>query len=152
MKNLFKNRISVCNFICAVLMLILLVLQFSPFWYHTEGSTSIQGYVWFPTDNTAVDSIMKENVSSDFQVGDIIGMPIAVLLLGAAGVVCCIWKNTNILVTLLPIGCGLVGMFGYLGNAAFRLGANWGLHLIVCIAMVAVGTFAFVKEILAQKK
>jgi len=61
MSKFFSNRTSACNLICALLMIILLVLHFAPFWtYGENGETaSIQGYVWFPTDHGALEKYIQ---------------------------------------------------------------------------------------------
>lgn len=137
---------KVMNIACAVLALVLLVMQFTPFWYMGEETepVSIGGYVWLPSDHGEVTSYLQEQVSSDFKINDIIAMPILVLLLGAATIVVCIWQMNNPLVGLLPIACGLSGVWGFLAKAAFRLGSTWGMQLALCIGLIALGAAALV--------
>ena len=142
------------NIACAALALVLLVMQFTPFW-HMGGETepvSIGGYVWLPSDHGEVTSYLQEQVSSDFKVNDVIALPILVLLLGAATIVLCLWKMDNPLVGLLPASCGLAGVWGFLFNAAFRLGSTWGIQLVLCIALVALGAVALVKGLKKESK
>ncbi len=131
---------TICNGICVFLSLLLLILQFSPFWQTEEGAVSIQGYVWFPTNHTALQGVLREATGNgDFSVNDILAMPILVLLTGVAGMGICLWQRQKPLALLLPTFCGLAGVWGYLTNPVMRLGANWGLHLTVCIALAVVG-------------
>lgn len=130
-----KSRIF--NIISIVLMGALLVLHFMPFWSYDGMSTSIQSYVWFPTDHAALETYIAGQVGGEYSINSIILMPIIVLVTTVAGMILNIMFNDNLFVSLVPLGCGLVGVWGYLSKAAFRLGGNWSLHLIVCIAMVA---------------
>ena len=142
------------NIACAVIALVLLVMQFTPFWHMGEGTepVSIGGYVWSPSDHGEVTSYLQEQVSSDFKVNDVIAMPILVLLLSVATMVVCIWKMDNPLATLLPIACGLVGVWGFLARAAFRLGSTWGFQLVLCIALIALGAVALVTGLKKESK
>lgn len=131
------KKSKICNIICIVLMAVLFILHFMPFWSYDGTSTSIQTYVWFPTDNTALESYIAGQVGGDYSINSIILMPIIVLVTTVAGIILSISMPDNLFISLLPLGCGLVGIWGYLSKPAFQLGTNWVLHLIVCIAMVA---------------
>lgn len=156
MSKYISNRTSICNIVCAVLMVILLVLQFMPFWTYGEEeamTSSIQGYIWFPTEKGDLENYLQAQTSPEFTINDILVMPIVVLVAGAVGVVLCLIKPDNMLVSLLPAACGLVGIWGYLSKAAFRLGANWQLHLVLCIAILAAAAISLLsglKEIKAN--
>ena len=134
------NKTVVWNVLGAVLMAILLVMQFTPFWQYGEAgeSCSISSYVWFPNDNGDVESWLEGQIE-DFSINDVILVPILVLLLGFLGVVICLLKRDARMAALLPTACGAVGTIGYLGNAALKLGNNWGFHLLLCIAIAAAG-------------
>ena len=154
MKTGSMKLTKIMNIACAVLALVLLVMQFTPFWY-MGGETepvSIGGYVWFPSDHGEVTSYLQEQVSSDFKVIDVIAMPILVLLLGAATIVLCVWKMSSPLVSLLPMACGLAGVWGFLAKAAFRLGATWGWQLALCLALIALGASALVMGLKKKTK
>ncbi|MGN0762601.1 MAG: hypothetical protein ACI4MK_04395 [Aristaeellaceae bacterium] len=145
---------KVMNIACAVLALVLLVMQFTPFWYMGEETepVSIGGYIWFPSDHGEVTSYLQEQVSSDFKINDVIGMPILVLLLSVATIVVCIWKMNNPLAGLLPIACGLSGVWGFLAKAAFRLGSTWGFQFTLCIGLIALGAAALVVGLKKEAK
>lgn len=130
-----KSRIF--NIICIVLMGVLLVLHFMPFWSYDGMSTSIQSYIWFPTDHAALESYLSGQVGGEYSINSILLMPIIVLVTTVVGIILNIAMSDNLFVSLVPLGCGLVGIWGYLSKAAFQLGTNWGLHLAVCVAMAA---------------
>ena len=150
--NMKLTRIM--NIACAVIALALLVMQFTPFWYMGEGTepVSIGGYVWFPSDHGEVTSYLQEQVSGDFKVNDVIAMPILVLLLSVATMVVCVWKMDNPLAVLLPMACGLAGVWGFLAKAAFRLGSTCSFQLVLCIALIALGAVALVSGLKKEAK
>ena len=137
-----KSRI--CNIIGIVLMGALLVLHFRPFWNYDGISTSIQSYVWFPSDHAALESYIAGQVGGEYSINSIVLMPVIVLVATVVGIVLNISMSDNPLVSLVPIGCGIVGIWGYLTKPAFQLGTNWMLHLVVCIAMVAIAAMKMV--------
>lgn len=132
------EKSKICNIMCILLMGVLLVLHFMPFWSYDGMSTSIQSYIWFPADHAPLDAYIAGQVGGEYSINSILLMPIIVLVATVIGIVLCISMSDNILVGLVPLGCGIVGVWGYLTKGAFQLGTNWVLHLVVCIAMIAV--------------
>lgn len=132
------EKSKICNIIGIILMGALLVLHFMPFWSYDGMATSIQSYVWFPTDHAALESYISGQIGGSYSINSIVLMPVIVLVTIVIGIIMCIIMSDNLLVGLLPLGCGLVGIWGYLSKAAFQLGTNWSLHLIICIIMVVV--------------
>ena len=133
----------ICNYICVVLMLVILVFQFLPFWhYSTEEesfATSIQTYIWFPGECRDLDDYLAEQTGNeDIEAGQILGMPILVLVSGAVGIVLCLIKAKSAIVSLLPAICGISGIWGFLSTPAFQLGSNWVVSLVLCIAGLLV--------------
>lgn len=145
----------ICNYICVVLMLVILIFQFMPFWHYTDDEetfdTSIQSYVWFPGEYRELDDYLEEaTANEDYEVGQIIGMPILVLVSGAVGIVLCIIKAKSALVSLLPAICGISGIWGFLAVPAFQLGSNWVVSLVLCIAVLLVSLVSLLS--LAKKE
>ncbi len=138
------DKAKIFNIITIILMGVLLVLHFMPFWSYDGISTSIQSYIWFPTDHAPLESYIAGQVGSDYQINDILLMPILVLLLTVIGIILCIAKSDITFVSLIPLACGLVGVWGYLFQPAFQLGTNWVLHLLVCVAMIATSALSMV--------
>lgn len=128
-----------------MLMLILLVLQFVPFWsYGDAGETaSISSYLWFPTENKALESSLQETLAdSHFSVDAIVLPSILMLLLAAIGLFFCLWKSTSKAVALLPIATGAVGLWDYLAEPVMKLGMGWGWHVAVCAVLILMGACA----------
>ena len=125
------------NLLCAVLCAVLLVLQFVPFWAEGDGQVSIGGYIWFPSDHKTLDSQLSAEIEG-YSINDAVPLAVLLLVLSAVGIVLCILKMNNALSALVPLACGLVGTVGYLIQPAFRMGAGWQLHCLVCVAMAAL--------------
>lgn len=141
-----KNRTKICLFLSALVLAAILVCQFTPYWtYPTEegeASASISNYIWFPTENKAVDSYITGNVSAGYHINQLVVPVILVLLLSAAGLVLCLFKHTNAWTALLPLGCGLAGLYGFLCQEAFKLGTAWSLHVLLYAAAAILGALA----------
>lgn len=142
LKRILNNRTALCNLLCALLMTILLVLQFTPFWQYGEAgeSVSISGYVWFPSDHKALETWLGEQVEG-FNLNSFVGTPILILALSTLGAVLCLIKPDRRWTAVLPIACGAAGTICYLSNAALKLGMGWTWHLLICILLLAIGIF-----------
>lgn len=147
-----KKVTSICNYICAGLMLLLLLLQFTPFWKYGSEKISIQSYVWFPTSHTDLTSYLAEKLGESYAIEQIISMPIWTLVLGVCGLVLCLIWHQKFLCALIPAACGAIGIWGYMTKSAFQLGTNWGLHLAVCVIMLLTAAFAFVINLKELKR
>ncbi len=153
MEKIKSNKAAACMVVSAILMVILLVLQFTPFWHYGEAgeSCSISGYVWFPSDQKALESWLGTQ-AENHDLNSFVGMPILILLLSAVGAVICMIKPDAGAAPLLPAACGLAGIIGYLTTPALKLGAGWAWHLLICIALLALGVYGlmqWVKELRA---
>lgn len=138
------KKSKICNIICIVFMGIILVLQFMPFWNYGGMTTSIQNYIWNPLSHTELGEFIAGHVGADYIIDQIIMMPIIVLFSAVAGIIVCIWKSDNLFTAFLPLLCGGAGIWGYLCKPAFRLGANWGIHLAICIIIFAAAILKIV--------
>jgi len=142
------NRISttqIASFICAALSLMIVILQFTPFWQVDGGAVSIASYIWFPTDNQELTTHLTGVLGDDYTINSIVLMPILQLVLGVGSVVLCLMKSDSPLVALIPAVAGTVGIWGFLSKPAYRLGGNWVFQLIVCIVLtvIALGSFVY---------
>lgn len=140
MEKIRNNKGAMVNVICAVLMAILLVLQFTPFWHYGEAgeNCSIGSYVWFPNDHNDLEKWLGTQAEGH-DLNSFVGMPILILALSALGAVMCFIKPDSGWTALFPTACGVTGMIGYLTNEALKLGVGWIWHLLICIALLALG-------------
>lgn len=139
-----QSQTKLVHYVCAALLLILLVMQFTPFWHYGEAgdvATSISGYIWFPGNHADLTSYLQATISEDFIINDILIFCILMLVLSAVGLVLCAMKPGTLLAALLPTACGLSGVIGFLAEPALRLGSTWGLMFLLCLLMLCGGAY-----------
>lgn len=139
-----NSRTKIVHYVCAALLLVLLVMQFTPFWHIPESgeAVSIGGYIWFPTEHTDLTSYLQETISEDFLVNNVLIPCILMLVLSAFGIVLCVIKAGDLLPSLFPAACGLSGIIGFLAKPALRLGSGWVWMLLISIVLLAGGVYA----------
>ena len=80
------------TYVSVALMGLLLLLHFMPFWSYEGISTSIQTYIWFPSDHAQLETYLASQVGGEFSINSILLMPILVLVMTIAGIILCLWK------------------------------------------------------------
>ncbi len=143
---IFKNTDKLSRIICiaaAAMMLIMLVVQFLPFWSANEDTVSVMGYVALPKAHTGINKFFQNMFKTDFGIKFsmkyIYPMPVVVFFSCILGIFMCVKTYGKFLSFVLPTVAGIYGAQGYLLNIVFRYGMNWQLHLIVCILLSVVG-------------
>lgn len=145
------KKSKICNITCIILMAVILILQFMPFWSYDGMSTSIQAYIWYPSDHAPLETYLAGEIDG-YTINNILIMPILVLVTSVAGIVLCLIKSGEPWSGLLPLVCGIAGLWGYLFKPAYRLGGNWVLHLIVCIALAVVAALRIYFQVKEEAK
>lgn len=142
-----NNKVMTVNVLCAVLMAILLFLQFVPFWQYGEAeeSCSISSYIWFPSDHKELESWLTSQ-AKNHDLNSFVGMPILVLVLCAVGTIFCLVKADQGWAMLFPLACGVAGSVTYLTTPALQLGAGWTWHLLLCIVLAALSVGGLVQQ------
>lgn len=152
------NYSRICNYVCVVLMLLLLITQFLPFWECKEtcedcgGTASISDYFWNPREHKTVASNMKElyletygkDLKGDngktfkFTANEIL-VPALVIFITAIGtaLICTVFGKKPVS-ALVPFIGGLAGTYGYSTNIALQAGQNWQVHLVLSILVLVV--------------
>lgn len=128
--------VTLCNVVCVILMAVLLILQFTPFWELDGQQISIGGYIWFPTSHEDLNAHFQEIVAPDFKVDSLVLSSLIQLLLPAAGIGLLIYNRESIFVPVCTAVCGAGTVWSYLSKAAFRLGNNWYLYLVLGIILM----------------
>jgi len=148
-----SKKISVCNLICAILMGVMLILQFVPFWESTDGSVSINSFVWLSYAHGDLERSLAAAVGESFSLNKLVVAPIFQTVTALVGIIVCLKWNDSSLSSLLPAACGVLGICGYLMIPAMQLGNMWILHLLVSAAMLvtAVVSIAVGVGTLSQK-
>ena len=146
MEQIRNNKRAAIHIFCAVLMAILLILQFTPFWHYGEAgeSCSIGSYVWFPSDCKALETWLCDQIENH-DLNRFVGMPILMMALIAVGAVLCLIKPEQGITAVLPTLCGAAGIICYLTVPALKLGSSWAWHLLICIALLALGVIGLVQ-------
>lgn len=138
------NRTSGLNYACAVVMLLLVVLLFVPFWNTGEETVSINSYVWMPSEQKGLESYFADALGEKPDINEVVTAPVFLLLLGVLGAPLCIIMGQSTFGSLLGIPFGIVGIWGYATCPVLQLGALWELHLALCIAALALSLGALI--------
>lgn len=150
-----EKTIKILHYLSAALLAVILICQFTPFWTYTtddgNASVSISSYIWFPTENKALDTYIFNGVGDGYDINQLVPPAVLVLILAAVGVVMCLFKSGNLWTSLLPLGCGLAGLWGFLFKAGFKLGTSWGIHVILYAAALIVGVLALYFSLKQEK-
>ena len=142
-----SKRISVCNLICAILMGVMLVLQFVPFWSNGDGGVSINSYIWLNYAHDDLTNSLAAAVGESFSVNQLIVAPIFQTITALIGIFVCLRWNDTALSAFLPVACGILGLWGYLSVPAMQMGNMWILHLLVSAAMLVIAVVSIAASV-----
>lgn len=137
MKSKKFPSVKLCSAICALLMAILLILQFVPYWELDGQQVSIGGYIWFPSEHADLTAHFQEMVSPDFKVDSLVLSSILQMAIPVAGIIFFMHNRESIFAQICTAACGLVGLWSYLSKPAFQLGTNWYFNLILAAVLLA---------------
>ena len=128
--------VTLCNVVCVMLMAVLLILQFTPFWELDGQQISIGEYIWFPTSHENLTAHFQEAIAPGFKIDSLVLSSLVQLLLPAVGIGLLIYNRESIFVPVCTAVCGAGTVWSYLSKAAFRLGNNWYLYLVLGIILM----------------
>lgn len=149
--NNAKKAAKICCFICVALMLMLLVLQFVPYWNYGDDSASIAGYVWMPHEHKALTKEFRAEFGSDYEVRQMVLMPVTVLVTSVLGMIFCIRDAGKGRAFLLPMVSGAMAVYGFMAVAVFRLGTSHILQTVVSVVLLVVSILGFVLSLLKRR-
>lgn len=156
LKPLNHSHTTKINYLSAAILLVIVILLFTPFWHFGEGETaesvSINSYVWFPGDQRNLEDYFQEALGEKVDLNAFVAGPIMMLVFGAAGVIVCCLKADCAAASLLPIVAGGGGIWAYATTAALRLGSMWEVQMGLCIAALGLGLVNMISTISAAKK
>ena len=129
--------IRIFNYISTAFALVLLALQFLPFWSCFRCLTcgdgdviSIFEYVWFAKNHSeGLTSILQNFYFADFKAIDVVGTAVLVQLCSIGALILCMIRPTKSSTAVLPLIAGISAIIGYL-DPVYQLGQNWMIHLI----------------------
>ena len=144
MNTIQTSHIKRYNAFCALLLAILVVLQFVPFWELNGEQVSINGYVWLPTEHAELTAHFVAAVSPEFKVDSLVLSSLLQLVVPVAGIVLFLYNRESIFVPCCTAAAGLGGIWSYLCKPAFRLGMNWQIHFAFAVLLLAVALLPIV--------
>ena len=143
-----KKSLSITTWIgiaVSVLMLVLVVLQFLPYWSYQGESASIAGYVWRPHKYSTFTDLFKSYFGKKFRITLMFGLPMALTLAAnLVGSVLCILKASKPAAFLVPAVSGILGIYGLLTQQPYRLGGLWLPSLILYALVLVLGIVGIV--------
>lgn len=152
---------TICNIVCAVLLVVFFACQFLPYWTYTtiegadktaailgiateegtevEKTISLAEYVWLTEEHEDLFGTwkkMEDPNGNAFVQNDLVSMPFICTLLVIAGVVFCLWKNDRTWTCLFSLIAGIYATYSYLTVPVLKTGHTWMIHLIVSIVLL----------------
>ena len=138
--------VTLCNVVCVILMVALLILQFTPFWELDGQQISIGGYIWFPTSHEDLTSHFQEAINADFKVDSLVLSSLAQLLLPAAGIGLLIYNRESLYIPVCAAVCGAGTLCSFLFKTAFQQGVHWYLYpVLAVILLIAASVSVYVR-------
>lgn len=131
-------RLRTINLAVAILIVVINILTFIPFWHCGGESVSINGYVWMPTEHSSLETAMSEELGEKVNINDIVRMPALMVLPGWIGLALCLLQSGNPLQMIATIPFGVMGLIGYLGCDALRLGSFWWLMAALSATVIVL--------------
>lgn len=140
-----ETTFKIMNIVCIVLVLILLIGQFIPFWTYGDEPTTISmnDYVWNSRQHKAFTKELKPLIDKRLDLTEV-WPAVAFLFLGVASFIFLLINPKDILGLGLPLVCGLIGIFQFLGTPIFRLGQNWVIHLVLFAVLTVVAVLRLI--------
>lgn len=141
----YERKVKLYNRLSALLLALLLILQFVPYWHYGEGDTlsaSINGFVWFPDDHQALTQQLTAQ-HTDYSINPIAWTTVGLFLLCAVGTALCLCKSHASPCGILPVMAGLLGLVGYLSTPAFQSGAWYWVQIALFVLMTIIGIATF---------
>ena len=151
MNTIQTSHIKRYNAFCVLLLAILVVLQFVPFWELNGAQVSISGYIWFPLDHVELTAQFVETVSPEFRVDSLVLSSLLLLVVPGAGIVLFLYDRESIFVPCCTAAAGAGGVWSYLCKPAFRFGMNWSMHFAFAILLFAVAMIPIVVRLTSAR-
>lgn len=142
MKMKHYPSVTLCNVLCVILMAVILVLQFTPFWELNGQQVSIGSYIWFPLDHEDLTVHIQETVQPDFQVNSLVISALCQLILPVAGAFLLLGSREGIGVPICAAVCGAATLLGFLTEPVFRMGICWAVYPVLAVLMLAAAVIS----------
>lgn len=147
-----KKQLPLLNTILAVLCLLMLILQFLPFWNDGETVCSMQEMLWFPNDQNGIPGYISEQTGVSFNIDSVVWLTLVTFITSIFGAIFSLTKNASGWPAVFPAVGGFCAVWNYLSRAALQLGNIWGLHLAVGICQCLLGVSVLLLSYLNARK
>ena len=148
--SLVKNRVSICNYVCVILLLALVCVQlFMPFYTYVskdvETEVSLGGYVWFPNEHrTLTSAFQNKNVfGTEYKIDEIAYPHLYMLLLAGFGIVFCLLKNYSFVPILFGLAAGVLAVSNFTSNRGMVVDPQYAERIVsnqtACMVNVILG-------------
>jgi len=145
----FKNRVSICNLVCILLMLAVVVAQLLiPCWTvekkEVVEEVSLGKYVWFANDYKALTNEFKATYGKDFKA-DVVAFPhLFMVLVCGFGLVFCLKDHDKKIPSLFCTAFGFMNCYYYLTNPVLSITSESWLFIVagaivLAISLVSIG-------------
>jgi len=145
----FKNRVSICNLVCVLLMLAIVVAQLLiPCWTVEQKGVveevSLGEYVWFVNDYKTLTNTFKDTYGKDFKA-DVIAFPhLFMILVFAFGAIFCIKDHNKKFPSLFCTAFGFMNIYYYLtvqilAGTPANVVCIAGGAVVLLISLVSIG-------------
>lgn len=154
-KTKFKiNTMQIIGIICILLMIVLFVVQFLPFWTVGEGTEiSVFQYTAFPNDKAYSKDFFKDikaqlvdtglmnaedTALKKLAINDFVYPPALLALVSVFAFLFCPFKLGKPLGIAFNLAVGIIGIYMYLGHPIYRLGQNWIIGFVIALALAVL--------------
>jgi len=144
MKKLRSNSTLVLNLLMALVMALICVLHFTPFWNADGHTVSMMGYLGFPDDHSALTSWLDSRIDGGFAINRIVFWVFFPCVFSAVGTVLCVRFREHTAPAWMAAAVSVLGILFCILRPAFRLGTLWGLYLALYLLLLALAAGAFV--------
>ena len=148
----FKNPQALLKIVGILLLIVIAVVQFMPYWQMEDEAASINGYVWFPNNHKDVTKYLKAEVGAEVNIYTIIPAPIVSLVFAALAIAAFLKFPKLPLSAVCGLIVGIVGLWNYLTCPAYPLGGSYTLQLVLFGAALVVSALSCVWAIIAKAK
>ena len=167
--SLVKNRISICNYVCVILLLALVCVQlFVPFYTFMVKDEAVEvslgDYIWFPNETnnrkltshfTHKDMFGSEEVIEEFgekfKIDEVAYPHLYMLLLAGFGVVFCLLKNHSFVPSLFGLAAGVIAIVNFTSNRGLVVAAQYADRVVssqmACTINIVLGALLVVTSL-----
>ncbi len=167
--SLVKNRISICNYICVVLLIAMVCVQlFMPFYSYTykeeAQNVSLGDYIWFPNkaEHKALTTIFTskdvfgskdviESFGEKFKIDEFAFPHLYMLILAGFGIVFCLLKNHSFVPSLFGLAAGVIAISNFTSNRGLIMADQYAEKVVanqtVCTICIVLGAVLVVNSL-----